>query len=424
VFAGATMRTRSLLLICVVVTTCAGQNVANRQSLAPAPWQDPAPHTVRFVEVEHNVRLEVLDWGGSGRPLVLLAGLGNTAHVFDEFAPKLTAAGHVYGVTRRGFGASSSPAGGCSADRLGDDVLAVVHSLELDRPVLMGHSIAGEELSSVGTRHPEEVAGLIYLDAAYPYAYYDPSVGDLIIDSLYVRRELDQLPAASTTFNGDKQRVEKLLKQAQDASTPRQEMPFVQRLLQTDLPLLEKELRGLVGSSPIAQELLGTSLPSLERELQKRLKDLETRPERSRAVKAPIPGSVDLKSLSALHSWMKRVDGFAPPEAELRQHFAAKADGGIGKERDFAKAAEAVQAGLQKYTNISVPILAIYSVPQRHDTGDSAGQEAQAKAFEAGLPSARVVRIPHADHFVFLSNEAEVLREIQAFLHSLPGPAR
>jgi len=40
--------------------------------------------------VDDNVKLEVLDWGGTGRPLVLLAGLGNTAHVFDDFAPKLT----------------------------------------------------------------------------------------------------------------------------------------------------------------------------------------------------------------------------------------------------------------------------------------------------------------------------------------------
>jgi len=69
-------------------------------------WQrDPSPHTVQFVTVDKNVRLEVLDWGGSGRPVVLLAGLGNTAHVFDDFAPKLAGAYHVYGITRRGFGA-------------------------------------------------------------------------------------------------------------------------------------------------------------------------------------------------------------------------------------------------------------------------------------------------------------------------------
>ena len=45
--------------------------------------------------MQKGVRLEVLDWGGSGGPLVLLAGGGDTAHVFDDFAPKLTSSFHV-----------------------------------------------------------------------------------------------------------------------------------------------------------------------------------------------------------------------------------------------------------------------------------------------------------------------------------------
>ena len=50
-------------------------------------WSDPSPHRASMVKVQGDVALEVLDWGGEGPPLVLLAGLGNTAHVFDEFAP-------------------------------------------------------------------------------------------------------------------------------------------------------------------------------------------------------------------------------------------------------------------------------------------------------------------------------------------------
>ena len=69
-------------------------------------WHDSSPHKVRFVTVDKDVKSEVLDWGGTGPPLVLLSGLGNTAHVFDDFAPKLTAAYRVYGITRRGYGAS------------------------------------------------------------------------------------------------------------------------------------------------------------------------------------------------------------------------------------------------------------------------------------------------------------------------------
>ena len=64
----------------------------------------PTPR-IQFVEVEPGVRLEVVDWGGKGRPVVLLAGLTETAHTYDDFAPKLTDAYHVYGITRRGFGA-------------------------------------------------------------------------------------------------------------------------------------------------------------------------------------------------------------------------------------------------------------------------------------------------------------------------------
>ena len=45
--------------------------------------------------------------------------------------------------------------------------------------------------------------------------------------------------------------------------------------------------------------------------------------------------------------------------------------------------------------------------------------EAQVKAFQAGVPNARVVRIPHANHYVFLSNEADVLREMDAFIGGL-----
>ena len=55
--------------------------------------------------MDTNVRLDVIDYGGSGPPLVLLAGLGNTAHVFDRIAPKLIDQFHVYAITRRRHGA-------------------------------------------------------------------------------------------------------------------------------------------------------------------------------------------------------------------------------------------------------------------------------------------------------------------------------
>jgi pimeloyl-ACP methyl ester carboxylesterase len=128
-------------------------------------WQDPSSHRVQFVTVEEGIKLEVLDWSGKGRPLVLLAGLGNTAHVFDGFAEKLTDSYHVYGITRRGYGASSKPASGYTEERLADDDLRVFDSLGLVKPIVAGHSVAGNELSQLGIHHYDRIGGLVYLDA-------------------------------------------------------------------------------------------------------------------------------------------------------------------------------------------------------------------------------------------------------------------
>jgi non-heme chloroperoxidase len=45
-----------------------------------------------------------------------------------------------------------------------------------------------------------------------------------------------------------------------------------------------------------------------------------------------------------------------------------------------------------------------------------------ANAFEAGVPSAQVIRLPNADHYVFNSNEADVIRAMNDFLDKLPQP--
>jgi len=120
-----------------------------------------------MTRIAPSVSLEVLDWGGRGASLVFLAGLGNTAHVFDDFAPQFTDSFHVVGITRRGFGASSSSPPPSDLDTLVADITAVVDTLGLGRIILVGHSIAGEEMTRFAEIHEARCAGLVYLDAAY-----------------------------------------------------------------------------------------------------------------------------------------------------------------------------------------------------------------------------------------------------------------
>jgi non-heme chloroperoxidase len=56
------------------------------RKVKPTTVADMSPHTVQFVTAELGVKLDVLDWGVTGRPVVLLAGLVRSAHIFDKFA--------------------------------------------------------------------------------------------------------------------------------------------------------------------------------------------------------------------------------------------------------------------------------------------------------------------------------------------------
>lgn len=132
----------------------------------PAVWKDTSKHIIRFVEVEPGVRLEVLDWGGSGEPLLLLAGHGDTGHVFDDFAPRLTDGFRVFAITRRGFGASSQPAQGYDLARMVEDIARVTDTLKVGRVNVAAHSIAGDEMTRFALRYPDRVGKLVYLEAA------------------------------------------------------------------------------------------------------------------------------------------------------------------------------------------------------------------------------------------------------------------
>jgi len=91
--------------------------------------------------------------------------------VFDDFAPKLTVHNHVYGITRRGFGASGYADATLIGESLGEDVLAVIDAFKLGRPILVGHSVAGAEMSWMANAHANQIAGLVYLEAGYSYAF-------------------------------------------------------------------------------------------------------------------------------------------------------------------------------------------------------------------------------------------------------------
>lgn len=295
---------------------------------------------VQMVEVEPGVKLEVLDWGGSGPPLVLLAGY-NTAHVYDDFAPKLTDRYHVYGITRRGYGESSAPASGYSTARSAADVLRVIQTLGLQKPILAGVGFAGGDLTVLGAR--EDIGPLIYFDSAQ-----DPT--------------LRMPPPAG------------------------------------------------------AREQLPVSIRE----------PMRTEP-------------ADTGSFAAYRAWQKRTAGVVFPESELRQIYAANADGSVGRVLVDPRVREAIfrESVKPDYERVRVPVLAFYRTPTtmaeavrkyrpanesetaalRQYIGYSRQMiEKFREGLVNGVPWAQVVEMPGANLYMFLSHEEEVLRQMRAFL--------
>lgn len=358
---------------------------ATECSAATSTFQtESANYHRQFVSVADGVRLEVLDWGGTGRPLVLLPGLGNTAHVFDSIAPELARHFHVYGITGRGFGASSVPKSGYGANRLADDVMTVVKALHIHRPIVAGHSIAGEELSAIGTRYQDKIAGLIYLDAAHGYAIYDQARGAYLPDLNHLTMQISRMHADPT----DKSQMTKLLN----------EVSVLQRSLGS-------ELAGIA-----ADDASTTGAPPSE------------------------PTPKELASFPAFRCFVSAQLGGVIPEDEIRQTFATSATDGVGKQKAPAFVYNAILEGEERFHAPDVPILDIVPVPRTSDLpvgSDEAKrqaadalhtrmQEQEIATLQRQQPSAKIVRIPHGHHFVFLSNPAEVVSAMTRFGEQLP----
>jgi len=108
-----------------------------------------------------------VDWGGKGETLLFLTALGGTAEDFQPLAVKFTDHFHVLGLTRRGQGQSSKPDTGYDTSQLVEDIRAFLDEKKIKRAVLVGYSIAGNELTEFATAYPDRVLSLVYLDAAY-----------------------------------------------------------------------------------------------------------------------------------------------------------------------------------------------------------------------------------------------------------------
>lgn len=119
----------------------------------------------RRVAGADGVRIHLLEWSREGIPFLMLHGFGNDAHVWDDFAPAVAPYYRTLALDHRGHGDSDwDRERRYQHDTMVRDVESVCRELDIDRLVLMGHSLGGRIAMLFADRNPQRMAGLILVD--------------------------------------------------------------------------------------------------------------------------------------------------------------------------------------------------------------------------------------------------------------------
>ena len=111
-----------------------------------------------------GLRMHIRNWGGDGRPVVLLHGLASTCRIWDLVAPLLAQHFSVIAVDQRGHGDSGKPDGGYDFASVSGDVASLLEGRGIERPVVVGHSWGADVALELAVARPGMVQGIVFVD--------------------------------------------------------------------------------------------------------------------------------------------------------------------------------------------------------------------------------------------------------------------
>ncbi len=115
----------------------------------------------------NGIDVHYLRTGGDKPPVVLLHGLMLNGACWTPLARVLEKDYDVIMPDARGHGNSGAPDHGYRYDDLAVDVMSLIYTLGLARPVLLGHSMGGMTAAVVASRNPKRLRGLILADPTF-----------------------------------------------------------------------------------------------------------------------------------------------------------------------------------------------------------------------------------------------------------------
>lgn len=98
---------------------------------------------------------------GSGKPLILIAGLGYSHWQWHKMVPLLAEHFQVITFDNRGVGQSEKPAGPYTAQLLAQDTVGLLDELHIEKAIIAGHSMGGFVAQAIALDFPQRVEKLI-----------------------------------------------------------------------------------------------------------------------------------------------------------------------------------------------------------------------------------------------------------------------
>lgn len=124
----------------------------------------PAFAGVSHVVETDGLRLHSLVYGAGPLDIVVLPGITSPAPTWDFVATYLTDLARVVVIDIRGRGLSDAPPSGYQLTNYVADTLAICDALELDRPVLLGHSLGARIAAAAAAAAPDRFGPAILMD--------------------------------------------------------------------------------------------------------------------------------------------------------------------------------------------------------------------------------------------------------------------
>ena len=120
---------------------------------------------LRRVPLRSGLSLEVAEQG-RGEPVLFLHGITDSWRSFEPILPLLPEGVRALVPSQRGHGASERPEGGYGMAQLAEDAVGLLDALEVDRAVVVGHSMGSLVAQTMALDHPSRVTRMVLVDSA------------------------------------------------------------------------------------------------------------------------------------------------------------------------------------------------------------------------------------------------------------------